>query len=124
QALMAADLGALLRRSGRTAEARELLRIALQDATTCGMEPLAQRVHEELLAAGGRPRRVEVTGPAALTASERRVARLAASGLTNTVIAQTLFVSRKTVEKHLANVYAKLGVGSRKDLAGLDLDPS
>ena len=122
QALVAADLGALLRRSGRTAEAREPLRIALLHATTCGMEPLVRRVREELLAAGGRPRRVELTGPASLTASELRVARMAASGLTNTLIAQTLFVSRKTVEAHLARAYAKLGVASRADLVSIDLD--
>lgn len=124
RALVAADLGAALRRSGRTTQARDVLRVALQQATACGMDPLVRQVREEVLAAGGRPRRIAVTGPGALTASELRVARMAAGGLTNTIIAQTLFVSRKTVEKHLANAYAKLGIASRAELAAVDLDPS
>ena len=53
-------------------------------------------------------------GADSLTASERRVAELAAEGLGNVAIAQALFVSRKTVETHLGHVYAKLGIGSRE----------
>jgi DNA-binding CsgD family transcriptional regulator len=53
---------------------------------------------------------------AALTASERRVAALAADGQTNREIAQALFVTPKTVELHLRNAYRKLGVGSRREL--------
>ena len=52
----------------------------------------------------------------ALTASELRTARLAADGLTNTEIAQRLFVTTKTVEKHLGNAYTKLEIETRKDL--------
>jgi DNA-binding CsgD family transcriptional regulator len=53
-----------------------------------------------------------------LTASERRVAELAADGLTNRQIAQALFVTTKTVEMHLGRVYPKLGIAGRTELAG------
>ena len=56
---------------------------------------------------------------AALTASERRIVDRAASGETNRDIAQALFVTPKTVEVHLSNAYRKLGVRSRRDLAGV-----
>lgn len=58
---------------------------------------------------------------AALTAAERRVAELAAGGMTNREIAQTLFVTVKTVEWHLRNAYVKLAIGSRHELRGLAL---
>jgi DNA-binding NarL/FixJ family response regulator len=54
-----------------------------------------------------------------LTASERRVVDLAAKGQTNRDIAQTLYVTPKTVEVHLSNAYRKLGIGSRRELAGV-----
>jgi DNA-binding CsgD family transcriptional regulator len=78
---------------------------------------LAQRARDELIAAGGRPRRAASTGPAALTPSERRVADLVAAGRTNREVAQTLFVTEKTVETHLSRVFAKLGLRSRRELA-------
>jgi DNA-binding NarL/FixJ family response regulator len=56
------------------------------------------------------------TGVDSLTPSELRIARLAADGLTNPQIAQELFVARKTVEKHLASIFAKLGIASRTEL--------
>ena len=65
-------------------------------------------------AAGGRPRRTALTGVDSLTASERRVADLAAEGRTNKEIAQTLYVTLKTVELHLSNAYGKLGIPSRQ----------
>jgi DNA-binding NarL/FixJ family response regulator len=71
---------------------------------------------EELAAAGARPRTPRRTGLEALSASERRVARLAAEGLTNRDIAQALFVTTKTVEVHLSAAYRKLGVTSRGEL--------
>jgi DNA-binding CsgD family transcriptional regulator len=52
-----------------------------------------------------------------LTVSERRVAELAATGLSNPEIAQTLFVTRKTVETHLGRVYSKLDIPGRAQLA-------
>jgi DNA-binding CsgD family transcriptional regulator len=68
------------------------------------------------VAADGRPRRERSTGPESLTASELRVARMAADGLSNREIAQRLFVTRRTVEVHLTSTYRKLGIESRDEL--------
>lgn len=110
-------LGAALRRAGRRVEARGVLAEGRLEATRCGASVLAGRAEEELAAAGGRPRRLEVSGAGALTASERRVCELAVSGLRNREIAQRLFIAPKTVEVHLSRAYRKLGVGRREDLA-------
>ena len=67
--------------------------------------------------AGARPRRVLLTGPASLTAAERRVADVAAEGSSNREIATRLFLSHKTVEMHLGRVYRKLDIGSRGELS-------
>jgi DNA-binding CsgD family transcriptional regulator len=112
------DLGAALRRSGRRAAAREPLRQALDLAAVCGAGPLAERARRELRAAGARPRRPRVSGAEALTASERRIAAMAADGLSNPEIAQALFVTTKTVEAHLGSAYRKLGIRSRAQLSG------
>ncbi len=111
-----AALGAALRRARRPTEAREPLRAALDLATACGAPPLADAARSELYAAGARPRVEALSGVAALTASERRVADLAAGGETNRDIAQALYVTPKTVEVHLSNVYRKLGIRSRREL--------
>ena len=98
------DLGAALRRAGERAEAREVLREA----------------------PGARPRRDRrlLSGRESLTASEDRVAALAAEGLTNREIAQRQFVTVKAVQWHLRNVYRKLDIGSREELpAALGLGP-
>jgi DNA-binding CsgD family transcriptional regulator len=108
-----AALGAALRRAGRRAEARPHLAAALDLAHRCGADRLAGEVRDELRAAGGRPRRAARSGVDALTASELRVARLAAAGHTNVVIAQELYVSVKTVETHLSHAYAKLGLAGQ-----------
>ena len=110
------DLGAALRRTNRRRQAREPLRRALDVADACGAGPLADRARQELRAAGGRPRRPRVTGASALTPSERRIARMAADGLSNPEIAQALFVTKKTVETHLGNAYRKLDIQSRAQL--------
>lgn len=83
----------------------------------CGSERLLRRATEEQLASGGRPRPAFVTGVEALTPSERRVARLAATGLTNREISQQLYVTLKTVEMHVGNALGKLGISSRRQLA-------
>jgi DNA-binding CsgD family transcriptional regulator len=111
-----ADLGALLRRRNRRTEARELLREALDAAHRAGAEALADQAETELRATGARPRRVVLTGLDSLTASERRIAELASQGLTNREIAQTLFITARTVEGHLTSVFRKLGVDSRDEL--------
>jgi tetratricopeptide (TPR) repeat protein len=110
------DLGAALRRAGRRSDAREPLRRALELAHRCGATALVERAHAELLATGARPRRAVVTGLDALTASERRVAEMAAEGSTNREIAQALFVTEKTIEWHLGQAYRKLGISSRSEL--------
>ena len=113
------ELGAALRRGGSRTDARAPLKSGLDLATRCGAGGLAKRATEELVAAGARPRRAAITGIDALTPSERRIAELAAEGLTNGEIARSLFVSRKTVERHLMNAYLKLGTNSRTDLQQL-----
>jgi DNA-binding CsgD family transcriptional regulator len=112
-----ADLGAALRRRGSRAESRDSLRRALDLAHRCGARVLAERARTELVAAGGRPRRLVLSGLDSLTASERRVARMAAGGLSNREIAQQLFVTARTVEGHLTHAYQKLGITSREQLA-------
>ena len=112
------DLGAALRRSGRRAAARSPLREALDLAARGGATALALAARTELLASGARPRRDELRGRDALTASERRIAMLAAEGHSNREIAQALFVTQRTVETHLTHAYSKLGIDSREHLAG------
>src|SRR5829696_390989 len=111
-----ADLGAMLRRRNRRREARDLLREALDTAHRSRARPLAEYAETELRATGARPRRVVLTGLDALTASERRIAELAGEGLTNREIAQTLFVTARTVEGHLTSVFRKLQVDSRHEV--------
>ena len=111
-------LGSTLRRSRKPTDAREPLRQALELAFVCGAAGLAEEIRTELHAAGVRPRTEALSGPAALTAKERKVAALAAEGQTNRDIAQSLYVTPKTVEVHLTNAYRKLGIRSRRELAG------
>jgi DNA-binding CsgD family transcriptional regulator len=111
-----ADLGALLRRSNQRVGARQILRRAVDAAHHLGAEALALQAETELRATGARSRRVLLTGLEALTASERRIAELAAEGLTNREIAQTLFVTARTVEGHLTHVFYKLDVKARTEL--------
>ena len=117
-ALALTDLGSGLRRGGQRTEARAPLRRALDLAERTGAAPLAARARQELLAAGARPRRTALTGPDALTSTERRVAGLAADGLSNRQIAQHLFITQATVETHLRHAFRKLAITSRADLPG------
>jgi DNA-binding CsgD family transcriptional regulator len=110
------DLGAALRRAGRRTQAREQLAVGMDLAHRCGADALVARARDELRVAGARPRRLVRTGLGSLTASELRVAQLAADGLTNPEIAQALFVTLRTVEMHLSNAYRKLQIGSRRQL--------
>jgi DNA-binding CsgD family transcriptional regulator len=118
------DLGAALRRANQRADARERLREGVDLARTVGALGLARRANEEIAATGARPRKVLQTGLDALTASERRVAQLASDGMTNKEIAQTLFVTIKTVEVHLSHAYRKLGISSRAQLGKVLLTPA
>jgi DNA-binding CsgD family transcriptional regulator len=116
QARAQTDLGALLRRRNRRVDSRELLRQALDTAYHLGAGALAERAETELRATGAKPRRASLTGLDALTACERRVAELAAAGMTNREIAQALFVTSRTVEGHLTNVFTKLELKTRTAL--------
>ena len=109
------DLGATLRRSGQRKEARATLQRAHDIATEIGAVRIAAAARDEILRSGARLRRT-AGGPETLTPSELRVAELAVDGHTNRAIAQALFLSEKTIETHLGNVYRKLGIGSRREL--------
>jgi DNA-binding CsgD family transcriptional regulator len=110
------ELGSALRGAGRRGDARPPLREALTIARHCGAARLGRRAHEELEATGERLRRYTPIGVESLTPSERRVAGLAAEGMTNRQIAQALFVTVKTVEAHLSAAYDKLDVPGRRQL--------
>jgi DNA-binding CsgD family transcriptional regulator len=110
------DLGAALRAGGSRSAAREPLLGGLELAARCGSAALERRARSELAAVGVRPRATDRSGAEALTPSELRVARLAADGGTNREIAQTLFVTEKTVETHLGRAFRKLDISSRRQL--------
>ena len=118
------DLGAALRRANQRTEARERLGEGVDLARNVGALGLAERANEEIAATGARPRKVLQTGLDALTASERRVAQLAADGMSNKEIAQTLFITIKTVEVHLSHAYRKLEINSRTQLDKALLTPA
>jgi DNA-binding CsgD family transcriptional regulator len=108
--------GEWLRRERRRIDAREQLRFAHAMLSDIGMEAFAERARRELLATGETARKRTVETLEELTPQERQVARLAAGGRTNPEIAAQLFLSPRTVEWHLSNVFGKLGIGSRKEL--------
>ncbi len=110
-------LGAAMRRAGRRSAAREPLRQALHAASACRASALAAEAREELLATGAKVVPGPAAGPGTLTPSELRVAEAAAGGRSNREIADSLFLSVKTVEMHLSNSYRKLDIGSRRELA-------
>jgi DNA-binding CsgD family transcriptional regulator/tetratricopeptide (TPR) repeat protein len=110
------DLGATLRRGGRRKDARDPLRRGMDLAHRCGAAPLAERARTELRATGARPRSSMLTGVESLTPSERRVAEMAASGLSNRELAQRLFVTQKTIEAHMRSIFRKLGIAARAEL--------
>jgi len=116
-ALALLELGAATRRAGQRADARGPLREALELARACGADAIAVRAHDELIAAGARPRRDPTESRSNLTASELRVARMGADGMTNRQIAQALFLTENTIETHLRSVFRKLDIRSRSQLA-------
>jgi DNA-binding CsgD family transcriptional regulator len=111
------DLGEALRVERQRRAAHAPLERAAELAAACHAPVLRRRALEGLAALGDQPRKLMFSGEESLTASERRVARLAVDGRSNRVIAQELFVTPKTVENHLGRVYAKLGISSRRQLA-------
>jgi DNA-binding CsgD family transcriptional regulator len=108
--------GEWLRRENRRTDAREQLRTAYDGLTAMGMGAFAERARRELLATGETVRKRTVQISYELTAQEVQIARLAADGLSNLEIGAQLFLSPRTVQYHLAKVFTKLSVGSRRQL--------
>ena len=108
--------GEWLRARGRTGDAREQLRTAHGMLEAIGMEAFAERARRELIATGETvgTRTAEISDQ--LTAQETLIARLARDGLSNPEIAAQLFLSARTIEWHLRKIFAKLGIGSRREL--------
>jgi DNA-binding CsgD family transcriptional regulator/tetratricopeptide (TPR) repeat protein len=109
--------GEWLRREGRRVDAREELRTAYDLCVAIGMEAFAERARRELVATGETVRKRSVETQNQLTPQELQIARLATEGQTNSEIGAQLFLSRRTVEWHLRNVFDKLEIGSRRQLA-------
>src|SRR6266568_749177 len=109
--------GEWLRRENRRVDARKQLRTAHELLVAIGMEAFAERARKELQATGEKVRKRTVETRDDLTAQERQIARLARDGLSNPEIAARLFLSSRTVEWHLRNVFTKLGIRSRRELA-------
>jgi DNA-binding CsgD family transcriptional regulator len=114
--------GEYLRRERRRIDARVHLRAAFDGFEWLGAAPWAERALRELRATGEKARKRHLSPLAELTPQELQVARLVGEGATNKTVALQLFVSPKTVEYHLRKVFAKLGISSRMELVGLELD--
>jgi DNA-binding CsgD family transcriptional regulator len=109
--------GEWLRRERRRTDAREQLRTAHRTLEAMGMAGFAERARRERRATGETARkRSAATRDEEMTAQEAQIARLARDGLSNPEIATRLFISIRTVQYHLGNVFAKLGIASRSQL--------
>jgi DNA-binding CsgD family transcriptional regulator len=114
--------GEFLRRARRRVDARAHLGAALQVFEQLGAGPWAERARLELRASGQTARRRDPSTTMALTPQELQVARFVAQGLPTREVAAQLFLSPRTVDFHLRNVFAKLGISSRTQLARFHLD--
>ena len=108
--------GEWLRREGRRADARAQLHTAHDMFAAIGMQAFAERTRRELLATGETVRRRTTDSRDQLTPQEAQIARLARAGMSNPEIAAQLFLSPRTVEYHLAKVFTKLDITSRRQL--------
>ncbi|GAA5139886.1 ATP-binding protein [Pseudonocardia adelaidensis] len=113
--------GEWLRREGRRREAREQLRIAHDQLTVIGADGFAARAARELRATGDQPRERSERPATGLTEHELHIARLVATGATSREIGAQLFLSPRTIEAHLRNIYRKLGITSRRELRTMQL---
>ena len=109
--------GEWLRRENRRVDARVQLRAAHGQFAQMGMEGFAERARAELQATGEKVRKRTIESRDELTAQERQIAAMARQGLSNPEIAAQLFLSPRTVEWHLRNVFSKLGIRSRRELS-------
>jgi len=109
--------GQVLRRAGHRRAAAERLSAARERLAGLRARPYLERCEQELAACGLAPGKRSAFDPSRLTAQELAVARLVAVGMSNRQVASELFISIKTVQFHLTHIYAKLGVGSRAELA-------
>jgi DNA-binding CsgD family transcriptional regulator len=114
--------GEHLRRMRRRVDARVHLRNALALFEELGADAWVERAAQELRASGETARKRDVSTTTDLTAQERNVTALVRQGLSTKDVAAQLFVSPRTVDFHLRNVFSKLGVTSRGELAALALD--
>lgn len=112
-----AALGMQLRRSGLPEEAHDHLTRALELAEVCGAGSVAAVARAELVESGVEPSVEAPSGLRALTDTQRRVAMLAAEGQSEREIAQAMFVTPNAVDFQLGDVYRKLGISSRDELA-------
>jgi DNA-binding CsgD family transcriptional regulator len=113
--------GEFLRRLRRRTDARAQLRAAHDGFQALGASLWAERARAELRASGERSRRRDPSTLDDLTAQEVQIAQLVAEGRTNRDVAAQLFLSPRTIDFHLRNVFRKLGISSRMELARLEL---
>jgi DNA-binding CsgD family transcriptional regulator len=113
--------GEHLRRERRRTDSRVQLRAALEGFERLHAEPWAERTRTELRASGETARRRDPSPVDELTPQELQIARFVSEGLTNKEVAAQLFLSPRTIDYHLRNVYGKLGIKSRTQLARLPL---
>jgi DNA-binding CsgD family transcriptional regulator len=117
-------LGEYLRRNRRRTDARVPLREALETFETLGATFWAERARQELRASGETARRGADAATSQLTPTEAQVAAQVRQGLSNKEVAARLFVSPRTVDFHLRNIYSKLGITSRAELLTLAVEPA
>jgi DNA-binding CsgD family transcriptional regulator len=110
-------LGEVLRRNRKRREAREHLRAARSAFERLGAVPWEERARNELRATGETARKRDASNLDDLTPQELQVARMVADGLSNKDVAAQLFLSPRTIDAHLRNVFSKLGITSRTQLA-------
>ncbi|MFJ2742949.1 AAA family ATPase [Streptomyces sp. NPDC087440] len=113
--------GEWLRREGRQTDARAELQSVYEQLTALGMAAYARRAARELAATGARARKRPGGAPGRLTPQEFQIARLVATGATSKEVGIQLFLSPRTIDAHLRNVFRKLGITSRRQLRGLEL---